>query len=162
MSATPTSTCDIWFAGTLIHVLADSDMTGGQFALIEQRARRGFSPPAHVHEHEDQFFYVLEGEVTVRIGDQERRVGAGGTAWLPRGQAHTFRVDSDEVRLLEITAPGGFEQFHVDAGSPAEDLRIPDEAPLDVPAMAQASARYGCDIVGPPMEAHAEPLEGSA
>jgi quercetin dioxygenase-like cupin family protein len=150
-TTTPTSTSDLWFAGTLMQVLADRRTTNRQFALIEQRAARGFSPPLHVHQHEDQFFYVLEGELTVRIGDVERRVGARGTAWLPRGTAHTFLVESDEARLLEITTPAGFEQFHVDAGTPAEELRIPDAGPLDVAALAAASARYGCDIIGPPM-----------
>lgn len=161
MSSAPTSTSDLWFAGTLMHVLADHEMTGGQFALIEQRARRGFSPPVHVHAREDQFFYVLEGEVTVLLGDAERRVAAGGTAWLPRKVAHTFRVESDEVRLLEISTPAGFEQFHIDAGAPAAELRIPDETPLDVRAMAEASARYGCDIVGPPMAADVRPAGAS-
>lgn len=81
MSTSPTSTCDLWFAGTLMHVLADRDTTDGQFALVEQHARRGFSPPLHVHQHEDQFFYVLEDELTVRLGDEERRLSSGGTAY---------------------------------------------------------------------------------
>lgn len=142
---------EIWFAGTFMRVLADATSTGGQFALIEQWAPAGFSPPAHVHQHEDQMFYVLEGELTVRSGDEERRLTVGDTAWLPRGVAHTFRVDSDGARLLEISTPAGFEQFHVELSEPAAERRVPDPAPLDVPAMAAASARHGCDIIGPPM-----------
>lgn len=157
MSTTTTSARDLWFAGTLMRVLADRESTDGQFALIEQRARRGFSPPAHVHQNEDQFFYVLEGELTVRVGDAEQRLGVGGTAWLPRGEVHTFRVESEEARLLEISTPAGFERFHIDAGAPAAELRIPDEMPLDVEALAAASARFGCDIVGPPMAPATEP-----
>lgn len=148
--STSTST-DIWFAGTLMRVLADKASTNGQFALVEQRAAHGFSPPVHVHQHEDQFFYVLEGELTVRLADDERRIGVGETAWLPRGISHTFRVETPEARLLEITTPAGFEQFHLDLSEPATELRIPDPGPLDVEAMAAASARYGCDIVAPPM-----------
>jgi quercetin dioxygenase-like cupin family protein len=148
-SALPT---DIWFAGSLMTVLADHGTTGGQFALVEQRAARGFSPPVHVHRGEDQFFYVLAGAVTARLGDAERRLGPGDTQWLPRGTAHTFRVDSDEARLLEITTPAGFEQFHVELSEPAAERRIPDPAPLDVGALAACSARYGCDIIGPPMD----------
>lgn len=152
---TPTSSStstDIWFAGTLMKVHADRASTNGQFALIEQRAPQGFSPPAHVHRNEDQLFYVLDGQLTVRVGDDERPLGPGETAWLPRGVAHTFRVDSPEARLLEISTPAGFEQFHVELGEPAAELRIPDPAPLDVAAMAAGSARHGCDIVGPPMD----------
>lgn len=142
---------DIWFAGSLMTVLADRTSTGGQFALVEQRAARDFSPPVHVHSREDQFFYVLTGTVTARLGDAERVLGPGDSQWLPRGLAHTFRVDSDEARLLEITTPAGFEQFHVDLSEPASERRIPDPTPLDVAALAAGSARYGCDIIGPPM-----------
>ena len=146
-----TTGTDIWFAGTFMRVLADAGSTGGQFALLEQWAPAGFSPPLHVHEHEDQMFYVLAGELTVRLGEDERTVAAGETAWLPRGTPHTFRVDSDGARLLEISTPAGFERFHVELAEPATERRIPDPGPLDVPAMAAASARYGCDIIGPPM-----------
>ena len=146
-----TTSTDIWFAGTFMRVLADDASTGGQFALLEQWAPGGFSPPVHVHQHEDQMFYVLEGRLTVRLGDQERSLTVGETAWLPRGTPHTFRVDSDSARLLEISTPAGFERFHVELGVPAPERRIPDPAPLDVAAMAAGSARFGCDIIGPPM-----------
>jgi quercetin dioxygenase-like cupin family protein len=142
---------DIWFAGTLMRVLADHDATAGQLSLIEQRADRGFSPPAHVHRNEDHLLYLIEGEVTVRLGDDERVIRPGEIAWLPRGTVHTFRIDSDQARLLEITTPAGFERFHVELGEPAVELRVPDPAPLDVAALAAGSARFGCEIVGPPM-----------
>ena len=143
---------DVWFAGTLMQVLADHASTNGQFALIEQCAPQGFSPPTHVHQNEDQLLYVLEGRVTARLGADERVLEAGETVWLPRGTAHTFRVDSAQARLLEITTPAGFERYHIELGEPAGELRIPDPAPLDVPALAAGSARYSCDIIGPPME----------
>ena len=142
---------DIWFAGTLMRVLADHCSTNGQFALIEQRAPKGFSPPTHVHEREDQLFYLLEGRLTVRLGEDECPLAPGETMWLPRGIAHTFRVDSDGARLLEISTPAGFEQFHLELSEPATDLRVPDETVIDVPVFAATSARYGCAIVGPPM-----------
>ena len=142
---------DVWFANSLMRVLADATTTGGQLALIEQRAPRGFSPPTHVHSREDQLLFVVDGSITARLGDDDRVVGAGECVWLPRGTAHTFRVDSDEARLIEITTPGGFEQFHVELGTPATEARIPDPGPVDVAAMAAGSARYGCDIIGPPM-----------
>lgn len=143
---------DIWFAGTLMRLLADHESTGGQFALIEQRAAKGFSPPLHVHRHEDQLFYLLEGRLTVRLGEVERSLERGQTAWLPRGVAHSFRVESEEARLLEISTPAGFERFHLDLSEPARELRIPDAMVVDVDLFAATSARYGCDIVGPPME----------
>lgn len=156
----PTSIGDVWFAGTLMRVLADHGSTGGQLGVIEQLAPAGFSPPVHVHEREDQLLFVIDGAMTARLGDHEQRVGAGECVWLPRGTPHTFRIDSPEARLLEVTTPGGFERFHVELGEPAPERRIPDPAPLDVAALAAGSARYGCQIIGPPMGAapsHAAP-----
>ena len=130
---------DVWFANSLMRVLADAEVTGGQLALIEQRAPRGFSPPTHVHSREDQLLVVIEGAITARLGDDDSVVGEGESVWLPRGIAHTFRVDSDEARIIEVTTPGGFEQFHVELGTPATEVRIPDPAPVDVGAMAAGS-----------------------
>ena len=143
---------DLWFAGTLMRVLADRASTGGQFALIEQHAPRGFSPPLHVHAGEDQMIFVVEGELRAQVGDAERLIAASDVVWLPRGVPHTFRVESDGARLIEVTTPAGFEDFHREAGEPALERRIPDPAPLDVAALAEASARHACQILGPPMD----------
>lgn len=134
-----------------MRVLADRAATGGQLALIEQRAPHGFSPPEHVHQNEDHLLSVVEGEVTAQLGDEQRVARAGEVVWMPRGIVHSFRVDSDQALLLEITTPAGFEQFHIDLGEPATELRLPDPGPLDVAALAGGSARFDCDIVGPPM-----------
>ena len=77
-------------------------------------------------------------------GDRWHRLAA------PPHAAH-LPADSDGARLLEISTPAGFEGFHVDLGTAATERRIPDPAPLDVPAMVAGGARYGCDIIGPPM-----------
>jgi len=134
-----------------MRILVDHHSSGGQFALIEQWAHEGFSPPLHVHAHEDQLIYVIEGSVTAEVGGVRSTIAAGGSAWLPRGVPHTFRVDAAPMRLLEITTPAGFEQFHVAAGQPASELRIPDPAEPDIPAMIAASAHYDVSIIGPPM-----------
>lgn len=147
-----TTSTDIWFAGTLMRVLADSASTEGQFTLIEQWAPKGFSPPIHVHQREDQLFYLLDGRLTLRLGEHDRPLEPGETMWLPRGIPHTFRVDSPDARLLEVSTPAGFEQFHLDLSEPARERRIPDPVAVDVALFAATSARYGCDIVGPPME----------
>jgi quercetin dioxygenase-like cupin family protein len=63
----------------------------------------------HVHHHHTDVFYVLEGELTVRLGveDQPVRVGAGSLAWVPPGVVHGFRNASDaDMRYLNLHAPG--------------------------------------------------------
>jgi len=69
----------------------------------------------HVHQHHTDFFYVLEGELTVRLGvdDQQVRVPAGNLAWVPPDAVHGFRNASDaDMRYLNLHAPGaGFATY---------------------------------------------------
>ena len=142
---------DIWFAGTLMRLLATAEDTGGQLAVMEQRARRGFSPPRHVHHAEDTALMVLEGHLTAEVGDDRRAVGPGELVWLPRDVPHTFRVDSDEVHLLELATPAGIERFHVEAGEPARVAEIPPPHEPDVARMLAVAEGYGTELIGPPL-----------
>ncbi len=142
---------DRWFLGTQLRILADANATGGAMTVMEQRAPFGFSPPLHVHDREDTALLVLAGRLTVRIGDDERVVGPGELAWLPRQVPHTFRVDSDEVHLIELATPSGVEEFHREASEPAQGDVLPPPAMPDVPRLAAAFARHGGEILGPPM-----------
>jgi quercetin dioxygenase-like cupin family protein len=147
---TPT-TRDRWFTGTLLRILATADDTNGQLGVFEQHAPGGFSPPRHVHHREDTALYVIEGTITVVIGETRRQVTTGGLAWLPRDIPHTFRVESDHARLLELITPGGFEMFHVDAGDPAESLCLPPSGEPDISRLVSAIGPYDAEIVGPPL-----------
>ena len=142
---------DRWFLGTLVRIRAAAGDTAGRLGLFEQEARQGFSPPLHVHRREDTALFVIEGAITVRVGDDRRAVGPGGFVWLPRDVPHTFRVESETVRQLELVAPAGFEQFHVDASDPAAALEVPPPGEPDIPRLLEAIAPYGAEIIGPPM-----------
>lgn len=142
---------DRWFVGTLLRIIADASDTGGALTVMEQRARRGFSPPLHVHHREDTALLVLDGALTVRVGGVDTGLVGGGFAWLPRDVPHTFQVESDEAHFLELVTPSGIEGFHVDASDPAGSVRIPDPGEPDVGRLMSAIGPYGADIIGPPM-----------
>lgn len=74
----------------------------------------------------------------------------GDIVFLPRGVPHAFRVDAEGTRLLEINTPGGFENFHIDAGEPATEDRLPDPAPPDIENLMRVGGVYGCQVLGPP------------
>jgi quercetin dioxygenase-like cupin family protein len=135
----------------LMKVLVPATATDGTVSVLEQWHFAGYSPPTHRHGREDQTVYVITGSITARLGDDERRVGAGEAVFLPRGVPHTFRVDEDGTRLLEINTPGGFERFHIEAGEPATEMRLPEPAPPDVARLAAVAATHECELVGPPM-----------
>jgi quercetin dioxygenase-like cupin family protein len=142
---------DRWFLGTLLRVIADHGDTGGQLAVMEQRARRGFSPPRHVHHREDTALLVLDGAITAVVGDERVELGPGGFVWLPRDVPHTFRVDSETVHQIELATPAGIEGFHVEASDPAGARELPPPAEPDIPRVLTAIGGYGAEIVGPPL-----------
>jgi len=150
MAMTPTSD-PRWFAGTLLRVLADAERTDGQLTVMEQRAPRHFSPPRHVHHREDTALVVLDGRLTVEVGDERRVVGTGEMVWLPREVPHTFRVDSDEAHLIELATPAGIEGFHLDASDPAPSAVLPPPGQPDISRLQAAIEPYGADIIGPPL-----------
>jgi quercetin dioxygenase-like cupin family protein len=73
--------------GTDIRVLAGR-RTGSSFSLMTIRLPPGQGPPPHIHDDEDEAFYVLEGQMRFKAGTDEWVLGAGGFVYLPRGLMH--------------------------------------------------------------------------
>jgi quercetin dioxygenase-like cupin family protein len=142
----------VWFLGALVRIRAGGEHTAGGFALLDHQAERGYGAPLHVHEREDETFFVLEGTVRFVTGDDERTGGPGTLGVLPRGLPHAFVVTSPTARLLTMVTPAGFEGFVTGAGEPAASPTLPPPAdgPPDLAALAALGSRYGVEIVGPP------------
>ncbi len=120
-------------------------MTVGEgFSLVEHPiAPRTLAAPMHVHAHEDEYSYVLEGEVGVQIGDEVRYAQPGDLVVKPRGIPHAFWNRTDEpARLLEIISPGGFERYFAELAP----LLPPQAAEPDFEALGALQARYGLEM----------------
>ena len=131
----------------IIH--ADSSDTAGQFALVEIAGSTGGEPPLHVHQNEDEFFLVLEGQLIVRRRNEELTLETGQSAFLPRNVPHTFKVASSRVRFLNCITPGGFEEFFRDLGQPVNpdgSLQGPDK-PFSIEEMIRVCGRYACTVM---------------
>ena len=108
---------------------------GRRLGVFELTTRAGEEPPDHTHSTEDEFFYVLDGRIAFRCGDDRFEVAAGGCAFLPRGIEHGYRIASGgDVRLLVVTTPapddgprgwGGF------VGSFERDMELRDSPPWE-------------------------------
>ncbi|WP_193212609.1 cupin domain-containing protein [Luteolibacter marinus] len=86
--------------------------TAGKYTAFLLETPPGSGPPPHVHEREDEWFHVLEGEVEFFANGTWSRVEAGSTVFAPRGSLHCFRnTGSTVLRQLIHTAPSGFEDF---------------------------------------------------
>jgi quercetin dioxygenase-like cupin family protein len=137
-----------WSLGELLTVLASAEQTGGAFSLIEERLPRGAEPPPHVHRREDEAFFVLEGTLTVRVGDEVFPATPGSFVFCPRDLPHLLTVESDEVRMLTLCTPGGVEQLFVELGEPARGRTLPpDGAEPDVERVITLAAHYGAEVL---------------
>lgn len=142
----------LWFLGVLATIKASTETTDGRVAVIEHLGPRGSGSPLHVHHREDEWFYVIEGEVTFWVGGQVITGRAGAFVYGPRNIPHTFTVSSEQARFLLVTEPAGFERFMRAGAQPAERLEIPPAAtePPDIARMTALAAEYGIEILGPP------------
>jgi quercetin dioxygenase-like cupin family protein len=146
----------VWYSGQLMTFLATSEDTQGKFSLIEAVARRGNDPPPHIHHREEETFYVLEGEMTFSVGGQTIKATPGTMICLPRNVAHSFVIDSEQVRMLILLTPAGFEGWFKEFGVPAPAMTLPlhVEVPYnDLQRMLEAGPRYGIEFVSPKDEA---------
>jgi mannose-6-phosphate isomerase-like protein (cupin superfamily) len=141
-----------WLLGMLETVKISAKDTGGEYGLIEAVVPEGVGSPWHVHHEEDEWFYVLEGEVTVWVADTRLLLKAGSFAFGPKGVPHTFYAESGEARLLVGFQPMQFEGFLREVGEPAPERVIPPppEGHPDMERLAAAADRNGFEILGPP------------
>lgn len=141
-----------WAFGALSIIKSSAENSGGAVAVIDTLAGRGAGSPLHVHNREDEWFYVIEGELTFWVGGRVVVAPAGSFVFGPKGIPHTFLVSSEQARFLLVAQPAGFEKFMRTVGEPAERLEIPPPAgePPDVEALTRIAAGFGLDIIGPP------------
>jgi quercetin dioxygenase-like cupin family protein len=141
-----------WFFGGLTTIKSDAAQTRGRVTVTEQIATRGVGSPLHVHHNEDEWFYVVDGEVTFWAGGETVVAGAGSFVFGPRDVPHTFVVNSEQARFLLVTEPAGFEGFVRALGTPVAAPELPPTptAPPDMEPILRAAAEYGLEILGPP------------
>ena len=98
-------------------VVLRSEQTNAEIGMIRHVVPVGFpGPPLHRHDF-DETFYVLEGQLTVQLGDELFRVETGELAFAPRGVAHTFTNLAEEpAGYLIVFTPAGFERHFARIG----------------------------------------------
>jgi quercetin dioxygenase-like cupin family protein len=137
-----------WSLGELLTLYATAEQTGGAFSLMEERLPKGAEPPPHVHRREDESFFVLDGELRVRVGEAVLDAGPGTFVFCPRDVPHLLTVLSDEVRMLTLCTPGGVERLFVELGEPARSRTVPTgESEPDVERIVTLAAHYGAEVL---------------
>ncbi|MFT3747051.1 MAG: cupin domain-containing protein [Agriterribacter sp.] len=112
-----------YYNGGYFRTLLSPKQTNNAMALIEFTLPKGAEPPLHIHRDEDESFYILEGELSVRIGDTEAILKPGEAIFAPRSTPHAFTILSGKIKMLNLITPGTlwnfFNEFSVPvAGQP--------------------------------------------
>ena len=142
----------VWYSGWLLTFLATAEEPRGQCALIEATTRKGNVPPRHIHHREEESFYVLEGEMNVTVGDRTFKATPGTLVCLPRDVAHSFAIESEQLRTLILLTPAGLEGFFKEFSVPAPAMTLPpanESAYGEVQKLLEAAPRYGLEFLLP-------------
>jgi mannose-6-phosphate isomerase-like protein (cupin superfamily) len=151
----------VHLGGVGVHFKLPPQVTGDAFTIVEHPVEPGTLVPPHVHTREDEFSFVIEGEVGVRIGERVFMARPGEYVVKPRHVPHTFwNAGPGRARLLEIISPPQFAQFFREtAAAMLAERGEPDMARISVIAgrygvtflpdwVPELTGRYGVTILG--------------
>jgi quercetin dioxygenase-like cupin family protein len=98
-----------------------SSDTGGNLFVIEHSHLVPGGAPLHLHLYQDEWFYVMEGEVVFQVGDQRVHLKPGESVLGPRRVPHAFSSVAPQSRMLIAFTPAGMmEKFFLDGGANPE------------------------------------------
>jgi quercetin dioxygenase-like cupin family protein len=127
------------------------EQTEGRLTVFENVIAPGDGPPAHLHEAQDESWYVLEGELRFKLGSEMHSAPAGSFVFVPRGTVHAFQnVGEAPARILVIFNPSGMESFF-------DRFAKLSAGPVDTSVFRELGAAVGMEVVGPPL-AISDPL----
>lgn len=124
--------------GRMVLKASDQD-TGGAYSLHENiLPPQSAGPRPHIHHNHDEAFYVLEGELTMRIGTRSMTAPAGSYVVVPRGTIHQpSNPSAQPTRVLLIFSPGGMERFFIDAAERRIPLQTVSHDPIVLEALTE-------------------------
>ena len=120
--------------------------TGGDYCIYDTvRSVKG-GPPLHLHHHQDEWFYVREGEFLFKVGNDAFHLKPGDSLFGPRGVPHTFAALTETSALVVTFQPAGsVEELFGEAS------RLSKTRPLTLDDWRALTASRGVEILGPPL-----------
>lgn len=133
--------------GSEIKVRISSDDTAGRFTVFEAEIPAHSGPPLHSHPHQDEWWYIVEGDFRFVVDGFEVRAKAGDTLFAPKGSRHTFQnLTAQPGRLVTTVVPGGIDTFFEEIQHAAPEGTAPNPA-----ALMPIFRKYGQELHGPPL-----------
>ena len=116
----------VWAMGSLFEMKLRAAESGGELSIMLVTQPPGIATPLHRHHREAEAFFLLEGTMTYRAGDEIFHLAEGDFIWLPPMLPHAFRITGDRpVRFLGLADPGHILGLYDEVGLPAGERRLP-------------------------------------
>ena len=128
-------------------IKAFAQETGG-YSLHENILPAGSPGPLpHIHHHHEEAFYVLEGELTMRVGARTITAPPGSFLVVPRGVVHQpSNPGTTPTRVLLIFSPAGMDGFFAEAAERRIPLQAGPNAPAAPALPADFAQKYGFEF----------------
>lgn len=116
---------------------------GGGLLVLENTFHAKGGPPRHLHLEQDEWFYVLEGEFVIEVGDERHVLRPGDSVLGPRRVPHVWAYAGDGLGriLIAFTPAGRMEAFF-------REVTKADAMPPQTPTLWR---EHGMVLLGPPL-----------
>ena len=124
------------------------EYTAGAYSVHDNTIPPGSpGPRPHLHLHHEEAFYVLEGELTVRIGPRKIEAPAGSFVVVPRGVVHQpSNPGAQPTRVLLVFSPGGMDRFFEEAAEGRMPLAAVANDPAVLERLEAFTEKYGYEF----------------
>jgi mannose-6-phosphate isomerase-like protein (cupin superfamily) len=130
------------FGGNLMTFLAVGSDTGGAYSVAHYVAQPGSGAPLHLHRNEVESFYILEGAMTFKLGEEKIRATANECVTIPRLTPHAFaNAEDTPARMLVILTPAGLEHYFAELSALFHQPNGPTKEQIDA-----LNAKYNLDF----------------
>jgi mannose-6-phosphate isomerase-like protein (cupin superfamily) len=124
--------------------VSSSDTDGGLFMLENTDDSKG-GPPRHLHHKQEEWFYAVDGEYVVEVGDESYRLEPGDSVLAPRKLPHVRpHVGEGTGRLIVAFQPAGEMEAFFGALSQAKGTPSREE-------LHSLFRSHGMEVTGPPL-----------
>jgi mannose-6-phosphate isomerase-like protein (cupin superfamily) len=136
---------EIRFTRTVIDIKVSALDTDGGLCVTEITSLHKGGPARHLHHEQDEWFYVVEGEYVIEVGEERYKPVPGDSVLAPRKVAHVWaHVGEGTGRLIAALQPAGeIEAFFEDV---AKLGTSPEREKL-----RRAFSSHSMELAGPPL-----------